>query len=757
MSNSRDFLHDVSLKLEERHKKHDVILSMDQFLESVKASPRNHIRDSCQYLLDTFSYFGTRPSSELSRGEVRFKLFDIGTEKGDPIVGGDWVQSEIFKTIASFVKQGQSSKLVLLHGPNGSSKSSTVDAIAHAMQQYSQAPDGAVYRFSWIFPTDKTATPTSGGELSPIGFASKRKDDSEGARSYAHLDDSRIASKITSEFKENPIFLIPMPYREEFLRKCIADKEGIDPKEVELPPHILRNSLSKRNQQVMENLLNAYHGSLELVFRHIQVERFYFSKQYRVGISTVEPQLRIDAQEKQLTMDRNIANIPSVLQTISFFEAGGELVEANRGLLEFSDLLKRPVETFKYLLSTIEKSLINLASSSAHLDIVYIATSNEKHLDAFKQLPDFSSFKGRMELVAVPYLLRIQDEMAIYKKDIEVLKKTVHLAPYALQMLCAWAVMTRLKQPDTEIYDREDRSAIAKLDPLSKAKLYSRMPIDSKFRQDQKQTLKELYATILGESRGLIVYEGKFGASPREIRALLYRAAQIAPSKNLTAMVIFNELKDLTRDKTIYEFLQFEPRGGYHDASGFVKIVEEEYAQIFEKELLTSLSMVDETEYENLLQRYIDHVVAQIKNERIYDSSRGEPISPSETLMDEVERLLKVTSTDKLSYRKSLLSRIAAKKIENPQKDIIIAEIFSDLLEGIKNHYFNQRKEKVDASMRVMLALNTPEEKNLSDSDIQEAKQAYRELESRFGYNFDAAQSSIKFMIIQNRNNLQNS
>ena len=154
-------------------------------------------------------------------------------------------------------------------------------------------------------------------------------------------------------------------------------------------------------------MLNAYDGSIRKVLSHVQIERFYFSKQYRVGIGTVEPQLAVDAQEQQLTMDKNISNLPPILHNISFFESRGSLIEANRGIVEFSDMLKRPLESFKYLLSTVEKNTISLASSTANLDIVFFATTNEKHLDAFKQTPDFASFKARFELVTAPYLTRL--------------------------------------------------------------------------------------------------------------------------------------------------------------------------------------------------------------------------------------------------------------------------------------------------------------------------------------------------------------
>ena len=61
------------------------------------------------------------------------------------------------------------------------------------------------------------------------------------------------------------------------------------------------------------------------VLSHVQIERFYFSKQYRVGIGTVEPQLAVDAQEQQLTMDKSISNLPPILHNISFFESRGSL------------------------------------------------------------------------------------------------------------------------------------------------------------------------------------------------------------------------------------------------------------------------------------------------------------------------------------------------------------------------------------------------------------------------------------------------
>jgi predicted Ser/Thr protein kinase len=99
---------------------------------------------------------------------------------------------------------------------------------------------------------------------------------------------------------------------------------------------------------------------------------------------------------------------------VVLYEPYGALVSANRGLIEYSDLLKRPLEAFKYLLGASETGEVPLEPFVLQLDEVLIASSNEKHLAAFKELPDFTSFRARLELIRVPYLRRYKAEREIY-------------------------------------------------------------------------------------------------------------------------------------------------------------------------------------------------------------------------------------------------------------------------------------------------------------------------------------------------------
>src|SRR3989441_573835 len=101
----------------------------------------------------------------LSFSTIAAKLFDrpfdLGAnssqegEGGAPICGQEDVQNAIYRILSGFVRAGRMNKLILLHGPNGSAKSSIVAAIQRALEDYSRKEEGQLYRFNWIFPSEK--------------------------------------------------------------------------------------------------------------------------------------------------------------------------------------------------------------------------------------------------------------------------------------------------------------------------------------------------------------------------------------------------------------------------------------------------------------------------------------------------------------------------------------------------------------------------------------------------------------------------
>lgn len=723
-----------------------VVLSFQEYLKILEENPIKLTRNAARYLKDAFEYFGTSVVDE-NIGLKRFKLFDVQSSISRPIIGCEQVQQDIYNILCSFEHVGFANKLILLHGPNGSAKTSIVESISNALEKYSETDDGVVYTFNWIFPIDKVDMPLTYGEVGPIGFASSQDIKEESYDSFAFLEETKIASKIPSEFKDNPVYLIPMPYREQLLKEWFAKKQNCDPNDIELPPHLLLSGLSHRNQLIFKNLLAAYGGNLLKVYRHIQVERFFYSRQYRVGISTIEPQMHIDAQERQLTLEKNLANIPVILQNIRFSEVSGELVEANRGILEFSDILKRPIETFKYLLSTAERTTLHLPSSNIYLDSVFIGTTNEQHLDAFKTMPDFASFRSRFVFIKVPYLLKLNDELKIYDDDVKAITKYKKIVRHSMECLCEWAIMTRLRQPNPDFYNKEHQHLITKLDPYSKLKLYNATTLQPIFTEEEESILKGLKNKIMNEAKNTPLYEGRFGASPREIKHILYRAVHNTKYLTITPITIFEEISRIIEDKSIYEFLQFEPRGAYHNVSKFLDMIKNNFVSVFTKEVLIAMNIIEEEQYNLILQRYIDNVVAYVKKEKLYNNITKNYEEPSIKIMNDIEDILEVTDADKEKHRQDILQKIAAYKIENRAKKINIFNIFHNYLSKIKDYYQKEQQKLLDSNYKVILSLGTANEFNLTDKEKELALNTLNNLDKKFGYDEISAKEIIKFVV----------
>ncbi|MEM6734377.1 MAG: serine protein kinase PrkA, partial [Myxococcota bacterium] len=331
-----------------------------------------HLRSSAQYLVDMMNHYG-RETLELPTGTVeRFSVFDTPFDGGESRVSGhEQVQNSLYRIFANFARQGRVNKLVLLHGPNGSAKSSLVRALMGGLEDFSRLPAGALYSFNWIFPSDRFSS-------SGIGFAGPADTRSKTANgSYAYLQADDVDARVPAEMHDHPIFLIPRDQRDALLKRLLPEPSE-EEAERDVPRTIVSDylrhgDLSHKSRQIFDALLSSYEGDVDKVLNHVQIERFYLSQRYRRGIATIEPQMSVDARIQQLTADRSLASLPKALQHTSLFEPSGPLVDANRGLLEFSDMLKRPVEAFKYLLATVETATVSMDSFLLHLDMLFIA------------------------------------------------------------------------------------------------------------------------------------------------------------------------------------------------------------------------------------------------------------------------------------------------------------------------------------------------------------------------------------------------
>lgn len=755
MASAQELFYQLSSEHQRTHNDRKMIMSFWDYLDLVKQNSHQFLRHSSAYLTEMFDYYGNHPTDKLCATEHKSRLFEISTAQRNEVIGGERPQKQILDTLQSFVTHGHSFKLLLLCGPNGSSKSTTVASITGAMEDYSHTDQGALYTFSWVFSQDKTLISHALDPSTVIGFSdSSQILDHREFPSLAGLEESKVSSKINSEFRENPIYLLPMPLRETFCQQIQNTDKGDDSENSNIPDHIFLNGLSKKNNDIFDHLLAAYKGDLREVFRHVQVERFYLSRHYRQGIATVEPQMSVDASEHQVTMDQYLKNLPTVLQTISFFNYSGALVNGNRGLIEFSDFLKRPIETFKYLLNTIEHRSVQLSSATALLDTVFIATTNDKHWEAFSQIPDFHSFRGRIQLITVPYLLEVHQEMRIYEQDCERLSKHVTIAPYALKILCLFAVMTRLRPPRSEPFGSDHTSALKALTPLIKAYLYNNDLHHHQHNRLENSIQKYLISITPALKEQYIHeahYEGKYGASPRFVRDILHSAAQSASDQHLSAVEILTALDHIICRDDLYEFLRLKPVGGYHQPKEFVHQLRKEYQSLFEQELLDSMAMAESHQYKKLLSDYIDHVVCAMRQEKIYDSARNTYQEPDETMMSKMEKIIGITDHPR-KYRESLLARMGSYKIDNPNTSLDLEIVFDDIVQKIKHNFYISQKSKITSLCKQIL------QSHLTNQPTSpEVQRTLYHLKSQYGYHQITAIKSLQFCFASSSSKLMSS
>lgn len=735
-------LENITSSFEERFNQGRLMLSFGEYVELFASNPARYGRDASTYLRDIFDHYGTE-SVQRPWGTVkRWKLFDLPWEitpegRRDALVGQEEAQAEIYRTLCNFVRERRPNRLVLMHGPNGSAKSTIATCMMRALEHYSTLDEGALYRFHWVFPNTKSVRGS-------IGFSESRERITavSAGSSYAHLSETDIDARLVIEVRDHPLFLIPVGQRHELLDE-LWKKGGL-----QHPPSqwLLRGQLAYKNQQVFEALLTKCKGSLAEVLRHVQVERYFISRQYRVGAVTLGPQMSVDAGERQVTADQSLASLPTVLQATTLYEAYGELVDASGGLLEFSDLLKRPLDTYKYLQLTVETGEVALARQNLLLNCVMVASSNEVHLAAFREHPEFPSFRGRIELVRVPYLLSYVDEQKIYDAQIAA-EIERHVAPHATQTAALFAILTRMMPLDGDRLTGEAARIGPGLSVAEKADLIALGSVPTRLGLDDAKVLHASTHQICDEGRSRQFYEGISGASPREMRTVLLDAAQSTTYKCLSPLAVLDELDALCRRTSQFAWLRESKKaGGYDDPAGFRELARERLLDCWEEEVRHASGLIDESKYGELFERYVEHVSAWSKGEKLRNHVTGDFETPDERLMKEVEEMLGWTG-DAADFRRMLLAKIAAWAIEHPDERPRAEHVFADHIRRLRESVFHSLREPIAELCRDMLIYVRDGDQALAAERRSAVRAALDAMRDKFGYCDSCARDAAAMLV----------
>src|ERR1051325_7602461 len=270
-----------------------------------------------------------------------------------------------------------------------------------------------------------------GGGKSTIVTLLKR-----GLEQYSRTGKGAIYAIKDCPMHEEPLHLIPPELRPEIAKHYGFYIEG------ELCP------------QCRYNLEHVYKGRHEDVLVH----RIVFSEKERIGIGTFAPSDPKSQDITELTGSIDLSTIGEVgvESDPRAYRFDGELNIANRGLMEFVEMLKVD-EKFLYSLLTLsqEQSIKTGRFAMIYADEVILSHTNENEYIAFAGNRKSEALQDRIILVRVPYNLRVSQEERIYDKLLhqsEVLRN-VHIAPNTLKVAAMFAVMTRLEDPKRQNVD----------------------------------------------------------------------------------------------------------------------------------------------------------------------------------------------------------------------------------------------------------------------------------------------------------------
>ncbi len=652
------------------------ILSFAEYLQLVK---RHHgqLRNAVMYLRDCMQHFDTHKVVRHGRTWTRFNLFDAPFDPGlTPLVGQEAAQNAFFSFIQGQAEHARAPKLVLFHGPNGSAKSTFFQLLMSALEAYSRTAEGALYRFNWIFP----AGPKSGRG---IGFGGTVPRQGTATNSFAHLDGESIDALLPDEFKDSPLLLIPRETRVEFLQKLLG-------KDTFIPPWLERMDLHPRNRMIFDTLLLSTGGRPEDVLRHVQVERTVLSRRYRRGLVTVEPKMTADAHARQITADRSLQALPPALQNLELYRYNGDLVDANRGLIEFADLLKRPLEGFKYLITTLEEGFLSLENAILQFDLVFAGSANDRQFLAFSETPDFASFEGRCEFMQMPYLLDYHDETRILERILADTHQHKPIAPHVLTCAGLWAVMTRLVKPhiqgETAVPD------LAGLNVLEKALWYGDLELPEHFSTEQVKVAASRLGDFIFQQNSEVVYEGGIGASPRLLRTVLMRALTRPEPSFCSVAHVMDEIESIMKQKATFEFVNYPGQeGGYHDLPAILEHVKGFWHKLMERDLWESARLFDHESIMEKLRNYVNLLIHFVKKEKIKDPVTGQYHDPSEAAMKAFETELDLSDPSP-ETRQAWVSRMAAFKIDHPEEDLDLDRIFAPELERFYRRQLSSRR-----------------------------------------------------------------
>jgi serine protein kinase len=613
--------------------------SLRDYLEIVSQNPKV-ARTAFQRIYDMILSYGYETYVENRQEIIHYNFFDDPIENGkDAVFGLDRALMELVQSFKAAARgYGAERRVLLLHGPVGSSKSTIVRLLKKGLEAYSRTDEGAMYTFSWQIDGETSSCP----------------------------------------MHEEPLHVVPDPLREELFAQISQDLE---------PPLIIEGDLCPACRFYYNQLMDRYDGEWPKMVEHIQVRRLLLSEKDRLGIGTFQPKDEKNQDSTELTGDinyRKIAEYGSESDPRAF-NFDGEFNIANRGLVEFIEVLKLDVAFLYDLLGASQEHKIKPKKfAQTDIDEVIIGHTNEPEYRKLQSNEYMEALRDRTVKVDIPYVTRLSDEIKIYQKDYNPDRvKGCHIAPHVVEVAAMWSVLTRLEEPKKH-----------NLTLMQLLKLYNGQLVEG-FTEDSIRELK-------AEAK----HEGMEGISPRYIQDKISNALVNQKEGCVNPFMVMNELEEGLSHHSL--ITSEEQRARYRE---LLTLVKDEYSDIVKGEVQRAIS-ADEEGIKALFANYIDNVKAYIRKEKVRNKYTGQNEAPNEKLMRSIEEKIDIPESRKEDFRREIMNYIGALALEGKTFDYksdarlqkaLELKLFEDKKDSIKlttlitSVVDHETQEKIDA------------------------------------------------------------
>ncbi|MCK2000111.1 hypothetical protein MZM54_01765 [[Brevibacterium] frigoritolerans] len=189
---------------------------------------------------------------------------------------------------------------------------------------------------------------------------------------------------------------------------------------------------------------------------NVRVERFFIDEESRNGIGTFAPAEQNDMTE--LWGAPNLRRVEEIGNEADprAYDFNGELHKANRGIMEFIEVLKADSGFLHILLTLAEEQQFKTPRFPLQfVDEALIAHTNEGEFYRFIAVKENEAIVDRLFIVQMPYNMSYKNEEMIYHSALKskLVVKGVKVHPGAVRLASIFAISTRYSPDNDKLRD----------------------------------------------------------------------------------------------------------------------------------------------------------------------------------------------------------------------------------------------------------------------------------------------------------------